>query len=86
MAISLSRGILHGYSLRLELEVSYTPLDTTTTNPILRVIKMTVEYLLCQSEGPVEMLPDGTQIFQKNGIRRRYGRAWFFRGRCMRRK
>jgi hypothetical protein len=86
MAILLCRGVLHGYSLWLELEVSYTPLDTATTNPILRIIKMTVEYLLRQSEGPVEMLPDGTQIVQKNGIRRSYGRAQFFWGRCMRRK
>jgi hypothetical protein len=63
---------LHGYSLRAELEVGYTSLNTATTNPFLWVIKMTIEYLLRQSEGPIEMLPDTTQIVQKNGIRRRY--------------
>lgn len=72
MAISLSRGILHGYSLRLKLEVSYTSLDTAAANPILRIIKMTVEYLLRQSERPVKMLPDSTQIVQKYCIGRCY--------------
>jgi hypothetical protein len=84
MAISLSRGILHGYSLWVELEVGYTSLDTTTTNPFLWIMKMTIEYLLRQSEGPIEMPPDTTQIVQKNGIRRRYRRAWLFRARCVR--
>jgi hypothetical protein len=57
MEASLSRGILHGYSLRLELKVSGASLNSTATNPILGVIKMTIEYLLGQSERPVEPLP-----------------------------
>jgi len=57
MAISLSGRILHSYSLRPELEVSCASLNTTATNTILGVVKMTVEYLLGQSERPVEPLP-----------------------------
>jgi hypothetical protein len=44
--ISLGRGILHGHSLWLELKVSCSSLDTTTTNPIVGIVKMTIEYLL----------------------------------------
>jgi hypothetical protein len=57
MEVSLSRCILHGYSLRLELEISGAPLNSTATNPILGVVKMTIEYFLGQSERPVEPLP-----------------------------
>lgn len=78
MVISLSGRILHSYSLRLELEVSCTSLNTAATNPILGVVKMTIEYLLCQSERPVEPLPYFGQVVQKYGIGRCYGRTRFF--------
>jgi hypothetical protein len=79
----LGRGILHGDSLWLELKVSYSSLDTTTTNPIVWIVKMTIEYLLGQGERPVEPLPYFSQVVHKCGIGWCYRRAWFFRGRCV---
>jgi hypothetical protein len=63
--ISLSRGILHGYSLWLKLKVSRASLNTATADPILWIVKMTVEDFLGQSERPVEPLPYLGQIVQK---------------------
>jgi hypothetical protein len=65
MVISLSRGILHGYSLWLKLKVSCASLNTTVANPILGVVKMAVEDFLRQGERPVEPLPYLGQIVQK---------------------
>jgi len=65
MVVSLSRGILHGYSLWPKLKVSCASLNTTVANPILGIVKMTVEDLLGQSERPVEPLPYLGQIVQK---------------------
>lgn len=78
MEISLSGGILHGYSLWLELEVSRASLNATTTDSILGIIEMTVEYLLCQSQRPVEPLPYFGQVVEKYGIGRRDRRTRFF--------
>jgi len=47
VSISLSRCILHGHPLRLELKVRCASLNPTIPNSILRVVKVTVEYLLC---------------------------------------
>lgn len=63
--VSLSRGILHGYSLWPKLKVSCASLNTTVANPILRIVKMTVEDFLGQCEWPVEPLPYLGQIVQK---------------------
>ena len=60
--VLLGGGILHGYSLWLELKVSCSPLDTTTTDPIIGVVKVTIEYLLGQGERSVEPLPYFSQI------------------------
>jgi hypothetical protein len=86
MEISLSGGILHGYSLWPELEVSCASLNTTTTDSILGIVEMTVEYLLGQSERPVESLPYFGQVVEKYGIGRCDRRTRFFWSRRVGRK
>jgi hypothetical protein len=78
VTVSLSRGILHGYSLWLELKVSGASLNPTTTDSILRIIEMAIEYFFRQRKRSVEAFSHLGQIVQKYGIGRRYGRARFF--------
>ena len=83
VTISLSRGVLHGYSLWLELEVSRASFNPTTANSILRIMEMAIEYLFRQRKRSFETFSYLGQIVQKYGIGRCYGRARFLCDRCL---
>ena len=61
---SLSRCILHCYTLGVELQVCLPSNNLPISESLLRIVDMTVEYLLRKSQGPVsEDFTNDLQLF-----------------------